>query len=96
MQLNKKNENIKRLLKFDYCFIVEKICAGGGLALLWRQEMDLQIQSFTKWRHINAVVNNLPFISECLITGFYGHSEASKKDSSWDLLRVLNSSNNLP
>lgn len=53
-KLNKgKMDAFRRRLKFDNCFTVESVGLSGGTTLLWQIEVDLCIQSFSKW-HICA------------------------------------------
>lgn len=42
-------------LKFDECFVVESLGRSGGVALLWKMEICVLIQSFCK-SHINACI----------------------------------------
>lgn len=84
-----KMEKIKRILAYDYCFTVDSIGLRGGLALLWNQNLDLSITSYSLW-HINAHISlSIPQRS-CLITSFYEHPETTKRSGSWSLLNCLN------
>lgn len=56
-------------LGFDGVFVVEPVGKSGGLALLWKEDIKLEIQNYTR-RHINAVVNMSP-------GGFRGNSRVS-------------------
>lgn len=88
-------EAIRRTVKFDNYFVVDSIGLCGGLALLWMQKVDVQIQSFSKW-HISANFEDQSNNQTVLITGFYGHLETSKSEGSWNLSRNLVPNSNTP
>lgn len=48
---------VKSTIQFDNYFVVDGIGRNGGLALLWKQDLNIHIQSFFKW-HINGMVTN--------------------------------------
>lgn len=45
---------------------------NGGLALLWRQEINISIQNYSN-RHINDTVKEEKKDKQWQIIGFYGH-----------------------
>ena len=51
----KHMEKVKRELDFDGLFIVPSDGKGGGLALLWKSEVAVWVDSFLKF-HIDAIV----------------------------------------
>lgn len=59
METGKKKSYLERLrchLKYDNLFIVPRKNLGGGLPLLWNNDLNLHVRTFSPW-HINAVVN---------------------------------------
>lgn len=80
---------VRRLVKFDNCFMVDSIGKCGRFTMMYKNNIEFQIQSFTKW-HISLIAKDMLTDKDWLITGFYGHLEASKRSSSWNLLKVLN------
>lgn len=78
-------EVIKRSFHMENCFTVPSRGFRGGLALMWAFDVDVSIQSFYNW-HISAKIQGIEGESSCILTGFYGHLEASKRYSSWNLL----------
>ncbi|XVF40999.1 hypothetical protein PTKIN_Ptkin01aG0245300 [Pterospermum kingtungense] len=48
-------ERIRVRLRFDSCMVVEPVGRGGGLALLWLMEVNLEVLSYSK-NHIDVVV----------------------------------------
>ena len=72
---------------FDNCFNVSRNGMGGGLALMWSNNMDENIVSYSN-HHIDAVVNSAKGLKwRC--TGIYGHPEGPQKKHTWMLLRRL-------
>ncbi|KAK3230152.1 hypothetical protein Dsin_002033 [Dipteronia sinensis] len=52
-QSDVSNERCK--LGFEGGFAVDRVGLGGGLMMFWREEIDLNVRSFTKG-HIDAVI----------------------------------------
>lgn len=61
---------------------------GEGLCMLWREDVGIIVRSFSKF-HIDVNVGNTTSSSQWRLTAFYGHSKASKRVESWNLLRQL-------
>ena len=62
---------------------------GGGLALLWKEEITLDIINFTDNHILAKVVEDDGFVWHLI--GFYGWPEENKKQKSWALLSHLRS-----
>ena len=76
-----------KLLGFDNCFNVSRNGIGGGLAMLWSSDVDVDIVSHSN-HHIDALVQGAKRMKwRC--TGVYGHHESSQKRHTWTLLRRL-------
>ena len=87
-------EKRKRNVGFINGLILPSVGRSEGLALLWRKDITVDIQSYSD-RHIDAIVTEgSGFIWR--ITGFYGNPEAHRQKESWDLLKALNRKFNLP
>lgn len=67
---------------------------GGGLALFWKQEANIQINSYSH-HHIDSLVN-AGMENSWRFTGFYGYSETQRHHESWSLLRLLHQQISLP
>ncbi|TYH38755.1 hypothetical protein ES332_D12G131800v1 [Gossypium tomentosum] len=63
---------------------------SGGLALMWREGMNVSIQNFSK-HHIDSKVR-LDDNKTIRVTGFYGHANLNFRRSSWDILRKVGES----
>ncbi|KAL5550972.1 hypothetical protein UlMin_001148 [Ulmus minor] len=91
---NSNSDRIRRLLRFNNCFPVNRHGTGGGLMLLWQNEWDVTIQSYSSG-HIDATIispDNLTWRLTC----FYGNPHRELRKFSWDLLQRLSSLSNLP
>ncbi|KAJ8649330.1 hypothetical protein MRB53_002353 [Persea americana] len=82
-----KIEEIRCRLGFAGSFTVDRTGRGGGLAVLWKSENLCIITGYSS-HHIDMEVLDLQH-SRWRLTGFYGHSERSRRTESWDLLRNL-------
>ena len=71
-------------------FAVDLVGRSGGIALLWREEKELEIQNFSRW-HINAIVKRNDEGAFWKLTCFYGDPDSSKQKESWTLLKRLKS-----
>ncbi|KAL9675120.1 hypothetical protein QQ045_003321 [Rhodiola kirilowii] len=72
-------------LGFKNCFSVDRRGLAGGLALLWNEEVEVSVRSYSRW-HIDASVR----AETCFrLTLFYGNPKVSKREESWQLLRML-------
>lgn len=63
---------------------------GGGLALLWKEDVCVKLQSYDKL-HIDVMVID-PILGANLwrFTGFYGEARRELRYRSWDLMHFLN------
>jgi hypothetical protein len=81
-------------LKMKGALGVDRDYTGGGLALLWSEEVEVRILSFSR-RHINAKVVP-PNSEQWRFTDFYDNPEAHLRMESWNLIRHLAILNPLP
>ena len=87
-------KDIKRKLEFDHLFVVPRINRGGGLALFWRNSIDVNVETSSKY-HIDSIINK-GREDAWRFTGFYGELATHLRHESWTKLRQLNSRFNLP
>ena len=81
--------------KFDRCFLVDGIGRGGGLAMLWMEDAQVVIQSYSKY-HIDVSLGQIGNGTAWRLTGFYGDPKTIKRRDSWQMLRKLKNSSQLP
>ena len=82
-----KLKEIKQKIEFDNLFIVERNNRGGGLAIFWRNSVDLQVDSCSP-NHIDSIINKGKEEVWRFI-GFYGEPMTHKQIESWNKLRQL-------
>ncbi|XP_059436777.1 uncharacterized protein LOC132169841 [Corylus avellana] len=71
-----KMERIRSRLGFPNMLVVDCVGKSGGLALLWTETIEVEVQNYSS-RHINAKVSTKPSMGWWKFTGFYGHPEAN-------------------
>jgi exonuclease III len=81
-------EAIRRKLEFPNMLAVDCIGKSGGLALLWNEEVKLEIQNYSQ-RHINAVIRGPEGEAPWKFTGFYGQPDVAKRHEAWALMKHL-------
>ena len=74
-------------VSFQNKLIVKNPNSGGGVALLWKSEVKLEVVNYTENPILAKVVEEDGFVWH--LTGFYGWPEASQKRKSWALLSHL-------
>ncbi|KAL9671942.1 hypothetical protein QQ045_009516 [Rhodiola kirilowii] len=85
-------EIIRVQLGFDCCFVVPVRGRSGGLALFWKNIMDVSVISYSGF-HIDFLLNHK---GSAHVTLFYGNPKTSLRHKSWELIRRLRSIINLP
>ena len=86
-------KRLKRKINFQQGCEVPRIGLGGGLALLWRDNVDIDVQTSSP-HHIDALINQNGVVWR--ITGIYGHPETARRGESWELQLQLNAAISLP
>ena len=74
--------------EFKNGLIVPSDGFSGGLALLWKKEVTVHVQTYSM-SHIDAFLNEGDEIGWLHFTGFYGNPNAAKRYESWTLLKSL-------
>ena len=91
----KAMDRAKRKMGFVYGLVVPKSDKSGGLAMLWKENINLEIMGYAV-NFIDAIVTEADLGLKWRITGFYGHPKAHKRKESWDQLKALNLKFQLP
>ena len=81
-------------IQFDQKFFVERINRGGGLVLLWKNEIEVDVKS-SSLNYIDVTINKNSE-KPWRFTGFYGEPDTHKRFESWDLLHSLHRRSSLP
>ena len=96
METKQSVEEMRKLqadLPYRGMLAVPSIHRRGGLALLWKEDIDLHLQTYSP-HHIDAVIKGENSVSR--FTGFYGWPEEQRKRDSWQLLKHLHARSSHP
>ena len=88
-------KGLQRKLEFTQGIAVPSDGQSGGLAMLWREGVDVRLRSVSH-SHIDVCVIGEGGACSWRATGFYGHPDARKRHTSWELLRSLKNQSTLP
>ena len=72
----------KYTLGFTEGLVVGSIGSKGGLALLWKKDVMVDVQTFAPW-HIDAEIGGNDGSGRWRFTGFYGQPETSRREETW-------------
>ena len=86
---------VKDKCNFKHGLYVDNIGSKGGLAMLWGEEVKLDIQTFSQ-SHIDCLVDSGAEYGWWHLTGFYCNLETSKRKESWDTMKHLGTTSSLP
>ena len=87
-------ELIKDKCRMKNCFVVPSIGNSGGLILLWKDDLRVDVQTFSQ-NHIDAWVDGGE-LGWWHFTGFYGHPVTPRRHESWAKLKQLKGTSSLP
>lgn len=87
--------NKKYMLGFIKGLIVASNGSKGGLALLWKKEVIVDVKTFGLW-HIDVEVGEANGSGKWRFTRFYGQLDTSKREETWRILEGLGTHNYLP
>ena len=80
-------ENLYSDLSFQNKIVVKHPNAGGGLAFLWKNNINLEVINYTTNHVLAVVIEEDGF--RWFLTCFYGWPKAQQKEKSWRLLEYL-------
>lgn len=88
-------ECAKERARFFFGLIVPKYENCGGIVMLWKKELKVEIMGYTG-NFIDAIIIDELSKFKWRITGFYGQSKTHRRKESWDQLKALNRKFHLP
>ena len=88
-------KGIQNKLNFTQGIVVSSDGRSGGLALIWKEGTEVCLKSCSH-PHIDVVVRDRSMQNPWRATGFYGHPDASKRPTSWQLLEALKNQCTMP
>ena len=80
-------ERVQRKIQLKHMFESPRRVKAGGLALFWKEDFPLDIETFSP-NHNDTTINKNQ-INEWRFTGFYGEPATQKRHESWAKLRQL-------
>ena len=80
-------KSVLRKIKFKNMFVAPRQNRGGGLALFWRDSIDVTVEGSGR-NYIDAIINKNKE-DEWRFTGFYGEPKTQRRIESWNLLQSL-------
>jgi hypothetical protein len=91
----KSMQIVRNKLGFEGMLVVNPLGQSGGLALLWQEANEVNIQNYSL-RHIFTIITTAKSDSSWRLTGFYGHPNRAHREESWKLLTFLQHLSPLP
>lgn len=95
----KRMQSVMKMVKckvgFQNYFLINPTGCKGGLALPWREEVELYLVNYSNF-HIHVQINVKKLQRKWFFTGFYGHQETSKHSESYNLLSRIYSNTAKP
>uniref|UniRef100_A0A803PEU0 CCHC-type domain-containing protein n=1 Tax=Cannabis sativa TaxID=3483 RepID=A0A803PEU0_CANSA len=89
-----KLEKLRVAVGFDGLYSVDARGHGGGVAMLWHNNEDVQLLSYS-FHHIDIQISEVAS-SPWRLTGLYGEPNRAVRHKTWDLLRSLKPESSLP
>ena len=80
---------------FTQGLIVPSDGKSEGLALLWKQDLNVSVKGYSRW-YIDAIVDTKSDVGTWRFTGFYDQPGTSKRYESWAQLKELSQKCNMP
>lgn len=80
-----RREKLSVSLVFFNCFAAERVGLGGGLAVLWKEGVVVEVKNYSRYHVDLVVVSDSPY----RFTLFYGIPGSNRGKASWDLLGRL-------
>ncbi|KAF5464386.1 hypothetical protein F2P56_014464 [Juglans regia] len=82
-------EKLKYRLGYKNCLAVSSEGRSGGIALLWKNDVNIVIKNYSR-SHIHATLqDNTTADDSWFFTGVYGQPDPSRRHETWNLLRSL-------
>ncbi|XP_074374406.1 uncharacterized protein LOC141714808 [Apium graveolens] len=91
---SKKIESLSSKLGFINFFSVDKQGREGGLAVFWKNNMMCNVFDYSN-NHVHIIIKERN-VGDWRLTCFYGFPERERRKASWDFLRFLSSTSQLP
>ncbi|KAL6128782.1 hypothetical protein ACLB2K_072136 [Fragaria x ananassa] len=91
----KQLETLRIRIGFDNCLGMESSESSPGVALLWMNDMPVNIQTYSA-RHIDVTIGAQGSPEEWRLSGIYGYARTRDRGRTWELMRRLARQSSLP
>ena len=81
-------------LNFNKSFAVSSSGRSGGLGIFWNEEIKLEVIGYSEY-HIDVTIDEL-VDTKVRVTFVYGEAQANERHKTWDMMRGIVGSSNLP
>lgn len=88
-------QRMKKRLKFSFCFVVNPIGIAGGLAVLWNDQVELEIE-FASKEMINVICTDPENRIRMRISFVHAPNDFKVRLLLWDRLREVSRLDSLP
>lgn len=85
---------MRKKLGFEGSVTIDSQGHSGGITLLWRNKDEVQLSSYSK-NHVDVIVTIRGW-HKFRLTGIYGEPNRARREETWDLLRSLNTMEDIP
>jgi hypothetical protein len=94
-QLHKARvEGLSRTLGFNNCFAVSSSGRSGSFGIFWNNAIKVEILPYYQY-HIDTIISSID-MAPWRLTCVYGEAQVSERYKTWDMLKFIKSSTNLP
>ncbi|KAL6228116.1 hypothetical protein ACLB2K_002070 [Fragaria x ananassa] len=91
----KQLETLRIRIGFDNCLGMASSESSPGVALLWMNDMPVNIQTYSA-RHIDVTIGAQGSPKEWRLSGIYGYARTGDRGRTWELMRRLARQSSLP
>ncbi|KAL6143754.1 hypothetical protein ACLB2K_054449 [Fragaria x ananassa] len=91
----KQPETLRIRIGFDNCLGMASSESSPGVALLWMNDMPVNIQTYSA-RHIDVSIDAQGSPEEWRLSGIYGYARTGDRGRTWELMRRLARQSLLP
>lgn len=81
-------ERLRLKFNFDRSFTVDNRGNSGGLCVLWKEELNLNLRSYSQ-NHVDFDVGVPGDVQYWRLTGFYGYPTVSDHSKLWQIIDTL-------
>ena len=94
-QLHKTRvEGLSHSLGFNKSFAVSSLGRSGGIGIFWNDSINMEVLPYSQY-HVDVIVSEQGR-DPWRLTVVYGEAQVQERHKTWDMLKFIRSSNDLP